>query len=273
LLDQWGTTLLSHSQPSSNAAPAITSLINHANDLSLTIIQTSQSVSTLSIVLRFYESTASLISYPELKSVIRITIPPAELIYTLYFTLSLPILSRLCGMLALYKRAFEIAMASPSTLDQESYPKDYVNRFNGFLMDICNCAWRARALNTSDPNALGCLLPAPVTSSLTNYVSSLDRSLSLPSLFGVSFCPVFCLLAISYVRELEDQAEDIERRHAGPVTQNSLKQLEKGGGLSLSFQDYKLGVLQYMENKGAPGVGELMYNTMKHLMDARQKRS
>lgn len=158
-------------------------------------------------------------------------------------------------------------------LDQQSYPKDYVNHFNGFLMDVCNCVWRSRAFNTTDPNALGCLLPLPVTQSLSKYVSGLDTSLSLPTLFSFSYSPLLSLLSISYVRELEDKAEDqIDRRHPGPVTQNSLKQLEKDGGLRLAWPDYKLGVLTYMESKGVMGVGELMYNTMKHLMTAREKR-
>jgi len=88
-------------------------------------------------------------------------------------------------------------------------------------------------------------------------------------LFSLSFSPLFTHLAISYVRELEDQAEEIEIRHAGPVTQASLKQLERDGGLRLAWSDYRLGVLQYLEQKGVIGVGDLMYNTMKHLMIAR----
>ena len=67
--------------------------------------------------------------------------------------------------------------------------------------------------------------------------------------------------------------ESIERRHAGPVSQVSLKQLELDGGVKLSWQDYKLGVLRYLENNGVSGVGELMYNTMKHLMAARNKKA
>lgn len=92
------------------------------------------------------------------------------------------------------------------------------------------------------------------------------------SLFTFSFSPVLSLLAIEYVRELEDAAaDDIEKRHAGPVTQKTLVQLEKDGGLRLPFPDYKLGVLRYIEKKGIVGVGELMYNTMKHLMSSKPK--
>jgi len=92
------------------------------------------------------------------------------------------------------------------------------------------------------------------------------------SLFTFSFSPVFSSLAIEYVRELEDSAGDeIVKRHAGPVTQKSLAQLEKDGGLKISHPDYKLGVLRYIEKKRVMGVGELMYNTMKHLMSNKSK--
>lgn len=159
--------------------------------------------------------------------------------------------------------------------NQESYPKEYVNHFNGFLMDICNCLWRSRAFNTTDTNALGCLLPPPLLPKFTSYVSSLNTGLTLPSLFTLSYSPVLCNLSISYLRELEDRAEEevvggIKTRHAGPVTQKSLVTLGKEGGLQLSWADYRLGVLTYLERRGAKGVGELMYNTMKHLMTARE---
>jgi centromere protein I len=265
-------------QLSGDALSAVTSLITHANNLALTIVQASLNVNTLSNILQFYEATASLISLPTLRSTIRVTIPPTELIYTLQFTDSLSTISRLCAILALYKRAFEIAMSPKPieslVLNQQSYSKEYVNHFNGFLMDVCNCLWRSRAFNSSDPNALACLMAPAVIQILSKYVTSVDISMSLATLFSFSFSPVFCLLAISYVRELEDRAEDeIDLRHPGPPTSKSLLQLEKDGGLRLPWPDYKLGVLHYMENKGVNGVGELMYNTMKHLMTARENRA
>jgi len=64
--------------------------------------------------------------------------------------------------------------------------------------------------------------------------------------------------------------DGIERRHAGPVSQLSLKQLEKNGGIKLPWQDYRLGVLHYLERREVLGIGELMYNTMKHLMPSRE---
>lgn len=288
LLRRWTVLLLS--DPKQHvASAAITALITYTNILALNLLQVSGSTSSNSTILTFYETTTSLLSYPSLQPYTRITAPPAALIYTLHFATSLSTVSRTCGILALYKRAFESAVSKPATDTSQSsptphtepYPKDYVNHFNGFLMDICNCLWRARAFNPSDPNALGCLLPPQAHSILTSYVASLDTGLALPSLFSLSFSPVLSSLSNSYLRELEDKAieqaaEDeneenvIRIRHGGPVTQRSLAQLGKDGGVQLSWASYRLGVLQYLEGKGVKGVGELMYNTMKHLMSARE---
>jgi centromere protein I len=271
LLRRWGMNLIVANQQSLHNSTAVGSLIDHGNSLALTVLQSSISVSTCSTALAFYETITSLVSQADLRTTIRIATPPAELVYTIYFTLSLSNLTRLCSVLALYKRAFEHATSSKtSDIASQTYPKEYINHFNGFLMDICNCIWRARAFNSSDANALGCLLPAEITSALTKYVSTLDTSLSLAGLFNLSYSPVLCQAAISYVRELEDNEDTIDVRHAGPVTPGSLKQLEIDGGIILSWADYRLGILQYLESNGVSGVGELMYNTMKHLMTARE---
>lgn len=273
LLYNWATSLLSSLESPGNAGPAIESLSVHVNALARTTIQGSSSVSTHSVVLDFYETVAALISHPLLKSIVRITTPPSEVIYTLYFTLSITTMSRLCYILALYKRAFELAMAPPaesSSVERATYHKDYVNHFNGFLMDTCNCLWRSRAFNTTDTNAIGCLMPAAVVAALSTYTSGLDAALPLLSLFSLSYSPMFCSLAASFLRDLEDNAADnVSTRHAGPVTQASLKRLERNGGLKIQWADYRSGMLRYLEGSGAPGVAELMYNTMKHLRTSR----
>jgi centromere protein I len=246
--------------------------------LCLTILQTDLSIAAHATILNFYDTATFIHSQTSLQSHVRITTPPAILVYTLLFTSSLCSLSRLCGILALYKRAFEAAMvgrSSSAATAVEPYPRDYVNHFNGFLMDVCNCIWRSRAFTSADPNALGCLIPPSLVGALTTYVSSLDTQLSLTTLFSLSFSPTVCGVSNSYLRELEDKAEDeddITKRHAGPVTQQSLKTVGLNGGLKLQWADYRLGVLMWMEDRNVKGIGELMYNTMKPLMASREKK-
>lgn len=134
-------------------------------------------------------------------------------------------------------------------------------------MDICNCLWRDKAFNFSEVNAMGCLIPQSLLPTLSTYIESLNTGLNLPTLFDLSCHSVLSRFSIAYIRELED-AEDggIRARHAGPVTAKSLVALARDGGVKVAWQDYRLGVLAYLEGRGVGGVAELMFNTMKNLM-------
>lgn len=187
--------------------------------------------------------------------------------YILYFASSPATVSRLCGVLARYKEGLQKAMPT----SRSDYTPEYVNEFNGFLMDICNCLWRSRAFNTRDDNSHGCLVPRPLVDSLSAYIRGLDTGASLASLFSLSHSPVLGLMSISYFRSLEDAelergADALGIRHAGPVTRATLASLAEDGGLRLTLDEYRLGVLRYLEENGLSGVGELMYNTMTTLM-------
>lgn len=58
-------------------------------------------------------------------------------------------------------------------------------------------------------------------------------------------------------------------RHAGPVTQRSLGLLGGNGGVRISWAEYRLEVLKWLGDRGVGGVGELMFCTMKHLMNGK----
>ena len=62
---------------------------------------------------------------------------------------------------------------------------------------------------------------------------------------------------------------EIETRHAGPVTQRSLAGLGAEGGVRVGWAEYRLEVLRWLGEKGVGGVGELMFCTMKHLMQGQ----
>ncbi|CAK7271179.1 hypothetical protein SEPCBS57363_004485 [Sporothrix epigloea] len=173
----------------------------------------------------------------------------------------------------------------PLALPLTDHERARVNLFNGYLMDVCNCLWRSRAFSSTDTNALGCLVDVAVVGRLAGYVQGLlDQDLPLAAAFSLSHSPTLCLQATSYLRQLEDEAMEsaavddsdnasptppLQRRHAGPITQASLSRLAESGGLRLSWQAYRLGLLVYLEKQGFGGIGSLMNNTIKNLMNTR----
>lgn len=275
LLRHWATTLLSETDIPVHTADTMTRLVEHVGKLCLTVIQNSPSTTTQLAILDFYDQLASMMRHPRILQHVQVTIPPATLVYMLHFSLFPATVSRLCGILALYKQTLEQIMTRGLKRQLTPYEVEHVDTFNGFLMDICNCIWRGKAFTTTDANAQGCLMPQIPLMHLGPYVSRLGSNLDLASLFTISYSPTLALQSISHVRQLED-AEDEENdielrtRHGGPVTQTSLAQLSRRGGLTLTWQEYRSGVLRHLEDVGLKGVPDLLYNTMKNLKDARE---
>ncbi len=293
------------------AAASLPALVQHVNRLVPTVLQnatasmdaTTPTIAALAVV-DFYEELAAVLALrrPDVLAVVQELIPPPAAVFTLHFQHSAAVAARLYAVLAAYKRALERAMAqrparsslgaggtdageaggSPLARPLSDPERARVNLFNGYLMDVCNCLWRSRAFSATDTNALGCRVDAAVVARLTDYVRVVledQRDLPLAAVFSLSHAPALCLHAITYLRQLEEEAMDaasssdgappLQRRHAGPVTQAALVQLGNAGGLRITWQAYRSGLLVYLEQQGLGGISALMYNTMKNLMNTR----
>ncbi|KAK4175726.1 Mis6-domain-containing protein [Triangularia setosa] len=293
LLHNWTNTLLSlpPSTLPSQPVDSLPSLLTHVNPLCLTLTQSSPSLPTSLSILDFYTTASRIYSSPLLLQHIPIAIPPSLLVYNLAFSPSLTVLSRLCSILTVYKIAWETVITKKApfsdTQQRKPSPEEWaqINVFNGFLMDICNNLWRGRAFalpaegttttSGSDANARGCRIPRSLPPVLDSYLRDLDDDLTLETVFGLSYNPVLCLQSINFVRGLEEKGikrGDLLVRHAGPVTQGSLQKLAGRGGLRLSWQEYRAGVLRWLEEEGGQGgLPGLMYNTMKNLMSVKRR--
>lgn len=277
LVQHWTALLLNDEVPQ-HAPASVAQLLEHANQLSLTILQTSPTEYTVHKILDFFDRTSFVYSQTNLLQMLQITMPPAPLVYTLQFSPSLATVSRLCSVLTVYKQACVVSMYNAAKKLGPAYDKQQVNTFNGFLMDICNSLWRAKAFAKSDAHSRGCMVADEVIAGLGSYVKSLTDSgsseMALSAIFTMSYSPLLCVQAREHVRRLEekeDEEVELQARHAGPVTQKSLAQLGRKGGLELTWQDFRLGVLRTLEDNEWNGIPELMYSTMKNLLDTRSK--
>ena len=253
------TSQLEHQQQ------AFIDLFNHISVLAMSAFAKSDSSS--SGIIRFYRTIASAI-----RDVIRngskaapILVPSPQLVYLLTMSSSLSDLSGICSVLTTFKQAFEAEMRISGR-----NPTEHTRRFNGYLMDICNLLWRSRALVATDPNAVGCLCPTPKVNGFQKYLVSIDQDYNVALIFGLSHNPNLSSISRSAFANFENVAErergDAMIRHAGPVTQRSLTTLGNQGGVEISWKDYRILVLNWLEMRGPSGIKKFMYATMKDLM-------
>ncbi|OAA77595.1 Mis6 domain-containing protein [Akanthomyces lecanii RCEF 1005] len=279
LVHHWAAVLRSNKNIPAHASRTITSTVQHAGTLALTLLQTDPTLSSESAILAFYEQNLALLTDDALKHYICIELPPSVLIYLLVFSQSLATVARLCHIMASYKKGFETAMkirGSPDTptIDASSYTNDDVNRYNGNLLDIVNLHWRMRAFDVEKEVEQGCMLPRAARARLARYVAAVDRGgFALAAALSLSYSPLFCLQSIETLRVLEDrQIADvdaaIETRHAGPVSQESLRKLGTSGGIRIGFNGYRASVLETLRAKGMAGVEELLKVSMPSVAKA-----
>jgi hypothetical protein len=98
--------------------------------------------------LSFFE-TVSLIylelDYPE------IIIPSPAFVYRHFFSKDVSAISRVCGIVSNYKKAFEYN-EEEGTEQQFKVPEQQIALFNGYMADICNSIWLDKAFAKGDNN-------------------------------------------------------------------------------------------------------------------------
>lgn len=100
---------------------------------------------------------------------------------------------------------------------------------------------------------------------LETLASLLRFPVTVDAVFGLTMSSAFSHIAAVYMWSLEEEA-DIERRHEGPVTAQSLVDNSMRGGLIITSQQYKRGLLDFAEAKyGMKGLRAFFYVTMKSL--------
>lgn len=288
LIGQWGIKLRTQ-PPNSDESTPFSQVVTHAELLASSIQEfvpadgeNQAPNSSISSVLRFYRCLTDIFSHASENAQFRIKVPSAATVYTLAFTPSVSIISTLSAILAEYKSAFEASLASKTLKaqnpDEPLYNEELVGKFNGYVMDMCNLLWRNRALNPEDPNAMGCLMPKSGVEALTNHIRAVNEAarhydresafhVTLPSVFSLSHHAAFCNFSAACFADLEEDQNipDHRPKLKKPVAQKALQALEKGGGAKITWQEYRIHMLDWLDAIGSQGTGKLMRSTMKAL--------
>ncbi|KAH7073756.1 Mis6-domain-containing protein [Paraphoma chrysanthemicola] len=221
----------------------------------------------LSSILAFYE-VLSTVSQPHSVPII---LPPMRLIYLLLQEPSPATFSRVCGIIAAYKHAFD---EHPKPV-KDFYPTSVTDALNWCLRDIYHLIWISRALVTADQRAVGFHCDPNLRTRLNDYLSSLDREYAIGSAFLLSNNAWIASMAATAWRAMEEREISTEgfdrdniRYHQGPVTLRSLEVLKRKGGVSVAWDGadgYKVFVLDWMAQRGLAGTKRLMFATVSDL--------
>lgn len=155
----------------------IRAFIRHVDSISSVALEMeSDHIAVQHGVLSFFDLVSSLTATYNLP--LAVVIPDSAIVYRSFLSTSGMAVSRICGIVYQYKKAFESfeneqqllyeqSVLSSTSADLSSLPgppevpgysRDYVVVFNSSVMDFCNFLWRNRAFNKTDKNALGFMI-------------------------------------------------------------------------------------------------------------------
>lgn len=190
---------------------------------------------------------------------------PQSLFYRLIFSNSPLIMSEICGYMAFCK-AFKFKESDIA----------YKNLQNSYIMDTLNLIWRDKSFYYDDnPTAFSRALfldPEFLKNLRKLNIFNFSEFLSLHTVGNLFHNPCWSFITTQLIRELEDKAENITIRHAGPITEESVSKLIHTSDvewLSMNYDDLKLQVLRSLDALGYTGLGDLLFSSLKTLMNKR----
>ncbi|KTW28627.1 uncharacterized protein T551_02477 [Pneumocystis jirovecii RU7] len=253
--------------PSNNNIPnnpfdSILFLLENIDNLCINILECHKNnIRIHDSILSFYELLSDLIVQEKLPNII---LPSSHIIYQCFFSGNGMSLSRTCGLIVGYKAAFDYHEKSEI---KSIYHRDIVDYFNSFVMDFCNCLWRNRAFNKQDKNALGCQLSDEIIATLKSMAEM--QGIFFGSVFSITHGTVFARWSAETLRDLENASTTIVKKHVGPVSNTSLKRWAEEGGLQISLNDFRVLVLNKLQEKHYTGVYDFLYSSMASLKERR----
>jgi centromere protein I len=248
---------------------AFSELVAHVDQISISLLLSlpSADVVLTSAILTFYE----VVSASSIPDRVPIVLPPTHLIYLLSVASSTTELSRIAGIIAAFKRAFD---KHPRHL-KDYYPEQIIDNFNVCIRDIYHLIWISRALSVGKDEqgrhtALGMFCDPSLRESLNTYLGGIDHKYAIQTSFGISHNVYLASLSAAAWRELEEseiQRKGYDRRsikwHEGPVSQRSLEVLRRNGGVDVDWEAYRVHVLKWLDARGCGGLKEFLFASVK----------
>lgn len=214
-------------------------------------------------VLDFFEELTRFPKHEKFPIVITMS---NELCYYLILSGSAANLSRVCGIVTL-TRPLHLNAGRDLVFDQSTM-------FQSVVLDICNGVWLNKAFDlTKSPSSFSGIQRFTVEPELVENLreAAADRGLNINTLLSLSSSTLFCRRAAVYMRQLEKK-QGVVQLLREPPWYISLKQNAAKGGIPLGFSDFRVSFLDELDREGFHGLHDLLYSSMKRLMELQKKK-
>ncbi|KAG1177052.1 hypothetical protein G6F70_007003 [Rhizopus microsporus] len=192
----------------------------------------------------------------------RIITPAAPFVYRHFFSTSAMAHSRICNIIYQYKMAFE---QSEDQLEDHQ-TEEYLSSFNTCMLNVCNALWKTISIQGEQPPFD---LPAVTVERL--FERCQERGTDVQRALSITQSAALIGFSKRFMKALEEQETNHQVMHHEPITANSLAKLGQEGGMSLSYQDYRIRYLDHLYEQGFTGIYNLLYSSMKSLINKRKE--
>ncbi|ABN65381.2 predicted protein [Scheffersomyces stipitis CBS 6054] len=189
---------------------------------------------------------------------------PQILVHTLLFKSNPFLFSELCGFIAWTKRY------SHRDLNNRSIQ-------NSYIMDTLNFIWRDKAFHleksASSPSKAFQLNSDFVTAISSSHMFNSVSTGSLSKVGNLFVNPAWSYIVAQLVWGFEDGNDSITTRHQGPISKESIDQLNGDSDvrwLSVNYDELKLKILQELDALGFTGFCDLLFGSLKPLSGKRK---
>ncbi|KAI8888946.1 hypothetical protein K501DRAFT_329558 [Backusella circina FSU 941] len=212
--------------------------------------------------LSFFETVTTILNrldFPE------IVIPSPAFVHRHFFSKSVSSISRICGIINEYKKAFESNEKEDTDWRFET-TAEQMTTFNGYMTDICNALWMNKAFVKGDSSKTRFELSDELIESIMGICS--EKGKDLNQIGSLVQSPATASLTKRFAESLilDSGGSSVLNQ---PITPDSYKDLAQEEGITLNYSEFKRQYLDYLFDLGFTGYYDLLYSCMSSLRKAK----
>lgn len=144
--------------------------------------------------------------------------------------------------------------------------------YQNFVKDMINFIWLDNAFGNNNDRKSFYMYPNLVDRLSQLPIYNYSQVLTFKGTGSIFHNPGWSYIGAQIIWRLEDEHENITIRHQGPITQDSVSNMnsqETGTWLDMGFDDIKVNVLKRLQELDFNGLSKLLFSSLKSLANRR----